>query len=154
MGGGQPPEDNENEAEGHLPYERMEAYVDGRLGRKETAAVEEHILWCAPCAAELADLRMFCAHLATLPDAFAEYAPQGGTYVSAERDSRTIPAVGGKVFRGRLFEAVVLPHRCPTCRCSTLGTLLLAGALIGSTLAGVAAHRGRQNRGALFQTLS
>jgi anti-sigma factor RsiW len=48
----------------HLPYERIEAYVDGRLAPAERAAVEAHAAGCPSCARELAEMTGYARELA------------------------------------------------------------------------------------------
>jgi len=57
--------------EGHLGYEQIEAYVDGRLPPRARAAVDEHLSQCRHCAGDLDQVRTFAARMNVRPPASA-----------------------------------------------------------------------------------
>ncbi len=48
----------------HLPYESIEAFVDGRLAPSERAEVETHAAGCPSCGRELAEMASYAGSLA------------------------------------------------------------------------------------------
>lgn len=52
----------------HLSPETLDAYRDGALGPVEHKAVEKHLASCAACQTALAELDMFYAELASVPE--------------------------------------------------------------------------------------
>ncbi|HKQ78453.1 MAG TPA: hypothetical protein VJ810_32435 [Blastocatellia bacterium] len=57
----------------HLGYERLEAYVEGKLDPIDREIADSHLKLCAQCDAEMNELRAFAARMAAYPD--KEYAP-------------------------------------------------------------------------------
>src|SRR5262249_41180101 len=57
----------------HLGYERLEAYVEGKLDLIDLEIADSHLKLCAQCDAELNELRAFAAQLAASPA--KSYAP-------------------------------------------------------------------------------
>lgn len=55
------------EAETHLSYEQLAAYVDGQLGETARRAAAHHLEACEMCAAEWQDLRAFSVALTPTP---------------------------------------------------------------------------------------
>ncbi len=51
----------------HLSAERIQAFLDGLLSRREAAAVQEHAHWCARCQAELDVWMLLFRELEDLP---------------------------------------------------------------------------------------
>ncbi|MBA2647406.1 MAG: hypothetical protein H0U81_11480 [Pyrinomonadaceae bacterium] len=67
---------------GHLAYEQIEALVDNQLNRAARETIEEHIRFCASCAAEMRDLSAFKSTLATTA---ADQPPRAASPTTAER---------------------------------------------------------------------
>ena len=57
---------------GHLTYEQMEAFVDGKVSESEGEAVRGHVEFCSLCADELRDLSAFKTELVPLDKIDAE----------------------------------------------------------------------------------
>lgn len=51
----------------HLTIAELSAYIDEELAPEELALCDAHIQTCQPCQAALADLRLTCALLASMP---------------------------------------------------------------------------------------
>jgi tetratricopeptide (TPR) repeat protein len=59
----------EDDDEGHLSYEQIEAYVDERISTRERAEVDAHVHQCRDCASDLEDVREFAAQMRVRPEA-------------------------------------------------------------------------------------
>ncbi len=57
----------------HLGYERLEAYVEGKLDPIDREIADSHLMMCAQCDAEMNELRAFAVQVAACPD--KEYSP-------------------------------------------------------------------------------
>jgi len=106
--------------EGHLGYEQIEAYVDGRLPPRARAAVDEHLSQCRHCAGDLDQVRTFAARMNVRFSSASSLPLSGGwkkcqAEASTSRGSRAIPmnfAVGNSRFsRGKknTFSGVFSP---------------------------------------------
>jgi hypothetical protein len=128
----------------------MEAYVDGRAGAEEAEAVEEHVLLCAACAGELADLARFRGALTALnPSAGAgapAFAPRTAASPTPTSAAQGASANAGAGFWRRLFpDGLSLPALTPVGRVAFAAGLVgvfALGALGGTAL--VVARAGRE----------
>jgi len=103
--------------------ESLNDLVDGSLGAREALAVEEHLLGCTECRAEVEGLRRLLDSVASLPPA-----------VEPPRD--LWPAIGGRIANGRpgargVLGGIALAGRWPA---AAAAVLLLAAVAITSVL--------------------
>ncbi len=85
---------NETES-GHLTYEEMAAYVDGKADEAVREVVEGHAQFCERCAEQVRELRGFQAMLSTYPK--KEYAPFAGAGF-LRRAAERLKSRGGRFF--------------------------------------------------------
>ena len=56
-----------DDEEGHLTYDQIEAYVDGRLPVRDRAAIDSHLAACTHCSGDLNAVRSLAARMAVRP---------------------------------------------------------------------------------------